>query len=85
MTHIIINLQFFHLTHGRQNAGFFFFGLNSEPSVRGVLTACSGISAAGGFFMIFLLGSMMAWRTAAIICLSIPLATLVAICFVRID
>lgn len=50
--------------------------------MRGILTACSGISAALGFFIVFLLGSVMAWRNVALICLTVPLLTLVAICFV---
>lgn len=54
----------------------------SEPSIRGILTACAGIAATGGFFVVFLLGSIMPWRNVAIICLMVPLVTMIAICFV---
>lgn len=55
---------------------------SSEPSIRGILTACAGIAATLGFFIIFLMGSLMAWRDVAMICLAIPLITMVAVCFV---
>lgn len=35
-----------------------------------------------GYFIVFLLGSVMTWRNVALICLSVPLITVVAICFV---
>lgn len=54
----------------------------SEPSVRGILTACAGISATTGIFLVFLLGSLIAWRDVALICAFVPLVTMVAVCFV---
>lgn len=32
--------------------------------------------------MVFLLGSVMAWRDVAAVCIIVPLTTLIAICFV---
>lgn len=55
---------------------------NSQPSIRGILTSCAGIAVMLGIFIVFLLGSIMTWRNVALICLSVPLVTVVAICFV---
>lgn len=54
----------------------------SQASMRGTLTACSGISAALGFFTVFLLGSMMPWRQVALVCAAVPLVVLFALCLV---
>ncbi|XP_037050613.1 facilitated trehalose transporter Tret1-like isoform X2 [Bradysia coprophila] len=53
-----------------------------QPTLRGILTSCAGISVMLGFFIVFCLGSIMTWRYVAIICLIVPLITVVAICFV---
>lgn len=57
--------------------------LISEPSIRGMLIAMAGIAATLGLFLVFLLGSLTAWRNVALICFTVPVATLVAICLVR--
>lgn len=54
----------------------------SEPSIRGILMAFSGISATTGIFAVFLLGSLLSWRTVALFCALIPLMTLIAVFFV---
>lgn len=65
------------------NLDSFRFG-RSEPSVRGILTACAGISATMGIFLVFLLGSFMAWRNVALVCAFVPAVTMIAVCFVSI-
>lgn len=54
----------------------------SQPSIRGMLMAMAGIAATLGLFLVFLLGSLTAWRNVALVCFVVPVATLVAICFV---
>uniref|UniRef100_A0A1B0DJE9 Major facilitator superfamily (MFS) profile domain-containing protein n=1 Tax=Phlebotomus papatasi TaxID=29031 RepID=A0A1B0DJE9_PHLPP len=53
-----------------------------EPSIRGILTSCAGVSVQLGVFTVYFLGTVVTWRVAALICLAVPLSTLVAICFV---
>lgn len=56
--------------------------IDSEPSIRGILIACAGIAATLGFFVIFLMGTLMDWRSAALKCLIIPIMTMITVCFV---
>lgn len=60
----------------------FFFFFYSQPSIRGILISCAGVAVTLGLFIVYLLGSVTDWRTAALICLTVPLFTIVAICFV---
>lgn len=53
-----------------------------QPSIRGILTSCAGVAVMLGFFIVYLLGTVMVWRNIALVCVSIPLITIVAICFV---
>lgn len=57
--------------------------IDSEPSIRGFLSACAGISSSVGIFMVFLLGSLFSWRQVALICAIIPVTTMIAVFFVR--
>ncbi|XP_059619775.1 facilitated trehalose transporter Tret1-like [Phlebotomus argentipes] len=59
-----------------------YVGEISEPSIRGILTSCAGVSVMLGIFTVYFLGTVVTWRVAALICLAVPLSTLVAICFV---
>lgn len=54
----------------------------SEPSIRGILTAFSGISATFGLFLVYLLNTLMPWRSVGLICLAVPVITMVAVCFI---
>lgn len=54
----------------------------SEPSIRGVITAMAGISATLGLFIVFTMGNFIAWRNVAIICLAVPVITMIAVYFV---
>lgn len=60
----------------------FFLSIKSEPSIRGVLLGFCGISSSCGIFMVYLLGAFLSWRQVALICISIPASTVVAIYFV---
>lgn len=62
---------------------FNFFFSASEPSIRGVLNACSGIAATAGIFMIFLLGSFLSWRQVSYACAIIPILNVIVGIFVR--
>lgn len=54
----------------------------SEPSIRGILTACASISATLGLLVVHVLNTQMGWRTVGLACLSVPLITMLAVCFV---
>ncbi|XP_055716568.1 facilitated trehalose transporter Tret1-like [Phlebotomus papatasi] len=53
-----------------------------QPSIRGILISCAGVAATLGFFIGYLLGTIVPWRQAALVCLTVPLLTVIAICFV---
>lgn len=57
----------------------------SEPSIRGVLMAFSGISSAAGTFMVFLLGAFHQWRHVALCCSFVPMTTILAVSLVKIE
>lgn len=59
-----------------------YVGEISEPSIRGVLTACSAISATLGLFLVYLMNTFMPWRSVGLICLIVPLITMIAVCFI---
>lgn len=61
---------------------FFVIYEYSEPSIRGVITAMAGISATLGLFIVFTMGNFIAWRNVAIICLAVPVITMIAVYFV---
>lgn len=59
-----------------------YVGEIAEPAIRGLLTSCASLSVTLGVFVTYFLGSVVYWRTAALICLSVPVVTAIAICFV---
>lgn len=56
--------------------------ISSEPSLRGILSAFSGISSTAGIFMVYLLGSFMSWRQVAYACAIIPMLNILVALFV---
>lgn len=56
----------------------------SQPSIRGILVACSGVAVVLGFFLMYLLGAILTWRTVALISTALPIVTFIAISFVSI-
>lgn len=59
-----------------------FCGEICEASVRDVLTSLSGIASSLGLLCVYLLANLTDWRNVALLCLSIPITTMVAIYFV---
>lgn len=59
-----------------------YVGEIAEPAIRGLLTSCASLSVTLGVFVAYFLGLVVYWRTAAIKCLSVPVATAIAIVFV---
>lgn len=59
-----------------------YVGEISQPKIRGILTSCAGVMATFGFFMGYLLGTVFYWRTVALVCVFVPVFTMVAIYFV---
>uniref|UniRef100_U5EU35 Putative transmembrane transport n=1 Tax=Corethrella appendiculata TaxID=1370023 RepID=U5EU35_9DIPT len=53
-----------------------------QPSIRGILTSCAGVAVQLGFTLVYFIGTVATWRTTAAICASVPLITMIAICFV---
>ena len=59
--------------------------IRSQPSIRGILTATSSIAVTLGFFIVFFLGSMTAWREVASVCVFVPIVAMILICFVSFN
>ncbi|GLH13593.1 Facilitated trehalose transporter Tret1 [Gryllus bimaculatus] len=49
-----------------------YVGEISEPRVRSLLTASTGVMAQAGYLLVYLLGATLPWRTAATVCATIP-------------
>lgn len=56
--------------------------LCSEPSIRGVLSVFAGIAYTVGIMLVFVLGALLSWRNAALVCFCAPWITAFAVCFV---
>lgn len=59
-----------------------FFSSFSEPSTRGILNAYSNVCETLGMLVIYILNTLMPWRTAALICLALPVLSMILLCFV---
>lgn len=56
--------------------------MNSEPSVRDVLLALTGVSAGFAHIVVYTVGLWFDWRTVALLSSSIPITALIALLFV---
>lgn len=56
-----------------------YVGEISTPRLRGALTSMAGISVMLGFFIEYLLGTLVTWRTAAWGSVAVPVLTVIAI------
>ncbi|XP_034234118.1 sugar transporter ERD6-like 8 [Thrips palmi] len=56
-----------------------YVGEISTPKLRGALTSMAGISVMLGFFIEYLLGTLVTWRTAAWGSVAVPVLTVIAI------
>ncbi|XP_055302406.1 facilitated trehalose transporter Tret1-like [Sitodiplosis mosellana] len=59
-----------------------YLGEICEPSTRDVLLTFTNISGTMGTFTIYFLNTLMPWRSVALFCLSVPMITAVAVCFI---
>lgn len=59
-----------------------YVGEVSDSSVRGILTTLAGACTSVGMFVTYFLGKMLPWRPAALICLCVPLITMVLVTLV---
>ncbi|KAI8437664.1 hypothetical protein MSG28_011914 [Choristoneura fumiferana] len=59
-----------------------YVGEVSDSSVRGVLTTLTNSFTSAGMFLAYLLGTVLPWRQAALVSLSVPLATMLVVLFV---
>lgn len=53
-----------------------------QPQIRGILTSYAGVMATFGYFLGYLFGTVFMWRTVALVCLSVPFMTMIAIFFI---
>ncbi|XP_055687055.1 facilitated trehalose transporter Tret1-like [Lutzomyia longipalpis] len=58
-----------------------YIGEICQPSIRGILTATTGVAATLGYSIVYLLGSVTNWRNAALVCFATPILTILAILF----
>lgn len=61
---------------------FIFICIFSEPSLRGILIAYTSAMFSFGMLFVFTLNTLFAWRTVALICMFIPILTVIGLCFV---
>lgn len=54
----------------------------SEPSYRGILIAYTNVSGTFGMLVVSVLNTMLPWRTVALVCLFVPILTVIALLFV---
>lgn len=47
------------------------------------MMSCAGIAVTSGAFIVYLMGCLMDWRSASLLCAIVPLTALISICFVR--
>ncbi|XP_072933464.1 facilitated trehalose transporter Tret1-like [Epargyreus clarus] len=59
-----------------------YVGEVSEPSIRGILTTLTNSFTSTGMFLAYLLGTVLPWRQAALVSLTVPVATMVLVLFV---
>lgn len=59
-----------------------YVGEITQPSIRGILIACAGVAVMLGIFIVYMLATLALWRNVALMCLMVPLVTVVAIYFV---
>ncbi|XP_055307472.1 facilitated trehalose transporter Tret1-like, partial [Sitodiplosis mosellana] len=59
-----------------------YIGEICSPSLRGVLLAYSNIAGTLGMFFVLILNTLMPWRIVGLVCMFVPIGTIVALCFV---
>lgn len=67
-----------------ENEFSIFFLRSSEPSTRGVLLGYTLICTTVGMLTIYIMNTMMAWRTVAMVCSAVPVISLIAVYFVSL-
>ncbi|CAK1593814.1 unnamed protein product [Parnassius mnemosyne] len=59
-----------------------YIGEVTDPSLRGFLTTLTNGFTSAGMFVVYLLGTVLPWRQAALVSLSVPLATMALVLLV---
>ncbi|XP_067005259.2 facilitated trehalose transporter Tret1 [Anabrus simplex] len=59
-----------------------YVGEISQPHLRGILTAYTGVLAQLGYFMVYMLGAVMHWRPAAAVSASIPIISVLCMMWI---
>lgn len=58
-----------------------FLGEIAEPATRGILISYTNLGTSLGGFVIFSLNTLLAWRSVALVCFTVPIVTLIALMF----
>lgn len=59
-----------------------YLGEISEPSTRGILISYTNLGTPLGGFLVHFLNTLTDWRTVGLICLCVPILTVIALLFV---
>lgn len=59
-----------------------YLGEISEPATRGILISYANLGTPLGGFVVFFLNTVLPWRTVGLICLCVPILTVIALIFV---
>lgn len=63
---------------------FLFVKKSSEPSTRGILVSYTNLGTSLGGSVVFFLNTLTEWRTVGLICMSVPVITVLALYFVSV-
>ncbi|XP_055326069.1 facilitated trehalose transporter Tret1-like [Sitodiplosis mosellana] len=59
-----------------------YIGEITEPSYRGILIAYTNVFGSFGMMLVLVLNTMLPWRMVGLVCMFIPIFTVLALCFV---
>lgn len=59
-----------------------YIGEICEPSLRGLMIAYSSFSVTLGILFVFTLNTFMPWRVVALVCMFVPITTMIGLCLV---
>lgn len=83
VSHLFIANSLLGLSVGLMEAPIMtYLGEISEPATRGILISYTNLGTPLGGFVVFFLNTLTTWRTVGLICLCVPILTVVALTFV---
>lgn len=83
VSHLFIANSLLGLSVGLMEAPIMtYLGEISEPATRGILISYTNLGTPLGGFVVNFLNTLTKWRTVGLICLSVPILTIIALTFV---